>query len=67
MDEPRTYTLADLRAMERVEQTQTLECISNSVGGGLISNAEWAGVRLADLIAASAPREGAVQALLPRR
>ena len=61
VEEPRTYTLADLRAMERVEQTQTLECISNSVGGGLISNAEWAGVRLADLIAASRPGDGAVQ------
>ncbi len=59
---PHSYTLADLRAMDPVHQTQTLECISNSVGGGLISNAEWTGVRLADLIAASEPREGAVQA-----
>ncbi|MGD9571361.1 MAG: molybdopterin-dependent oxidoreductase [Thermoleophilia bacterium] len=61
VEEPRTYTLADLRAMRRVEQTQTLQCISNSVGGGLIGNAEWAGVRLADLLAAGRPREGAVQ------
>jgi DMSO/TMAO reductase YedYZ molybdopterin-dependent catalytic subunit len=64
VEEPRTYALDDLRAMEQVEQVQTLECISNSVGGGLISNAEWAGVRLADLIAASRPREGAVEAFL---
>ena len=62
VEHPRSYTLADLRAMAPVHQTQTLECISNSVGGGLISNAEWTGVRLADLIAASRPREGAVQA-----
>jgi DMSO/TMAO reductase YedYZ molybdopterin-dependent catalytic subunit len=62
VEQPRTYGLDDLRAMERVEQVQTLECISNSVGGGLISNARWAGVRLADLIAASRPRDGAVQA-----
>lgn len=64
VEEPRTYGLGDLRAMEQVEQVQTLECISNSVGGGLISNAEWAGVRLADLIAASRPRDGAVEAFL---
>ena len=61
VEEPRTYTLDDLRAMPAVPQIQTLECISNSVGGGLISNGEWTGVRLADLIAASRPREGAVQ------
>ena len=61
VEEPRTYTLDDLREMPAVPQIQTLECISNSVGGGLISNAEWTGVRLADLIAAARPREGAVQ------
>jgi DMSO/TMAO reductase YedYZ molybdopterin-dependent catalytic subunit len=33
-----------------VEQFTTLECISNPVGGDLISNAKWTGVRLADLL-----------------
>lgn len=61
---PVSLSLADLRAMEPVRQVQTLECISNSVGGGLISNAEWVGVPLAALIAEAAPRAGAVQAFL---
>lgn len=39
-----------LRALPAVEQLQTLECISNEVGGDLISNAKWKGVRLRDLL-----------------
>jgi DMSO/TMAO reductase YedYZ molybdopterin-dependent catalytic subunit len=61
VERPRGYGLDDLRALPRIDQLQTLECISNSVGGGLISNAHWAGVRLRDLLAASGPRDGALQ------
>lgn len=43
-------TYDQLRAMPAVEQFQTLECISNEVGGDLISNAEWRGVRLRDVL-----------------
>lgn len=64
VERPTSLSLAELRAMAPVRQVQTLECISNSVGGGLISNAEWVGVPLAELIAAAAPRPGAVQAFL---
>ncbi|HXA43225.1 MAG TPA: molybdopterin-dependent oxidoreductase [Candidatus Solibacter sp.] len=53
VDNPRTYDLAALRAMPAVEQLTTLECISNSIGRGLISNAVWKGPRLRDLITPS--------------
>ena len=47
---PFTLTYDDLTAMPAVEQFQTLECISNPVGGPLISNAKWTGVPLGDLL-----------------
>src|SRR5438093_6125432 len=37
--------------MDLVEQVQTLECISNPVGGDLISTAKWIGVRVPELLA----------------
>lgn len=57
-------TLDDVRAMPAVEQIQTLECISNEVGGDLISNARWRGVRLRELLAEARPRDGAVEVKL---
>lgn len=49
--QPARITYQQLRAMPAVEQFQTLECISNEVGGDLISNARWKGVRLRDILA----------------
>jgi DMSO/TMAO reductase YedYZ molybdopterin-dependent catalytic subunit len=37
----------------------TLCCVSNEVGGSLISNAQWSGVRIADLLAEAGVRPGA--------
>jgi DMSO/TMAO reductase YedYZ molybdopterin-dependent catalytic subunit len=37
----------------------TLNCVSNPVGGPLIGNAWWSGVRLADLLAEAKPKSGA--------
>jgi DMSO/TMAO reductase YedYZ molybdopterin-dependent catalytic subunit len=48
---PSKLSLPQLRALPAVEQLQTLECISNEVGGDLISNAKWKGVRVRDLLA----------------
>ncbi len=47
---PLRLTYDDITAMPAVEQVQTLECISNEVGGDLISNARWKGVRLRDIL-----------------
>jgi DMSO/TMAO reductase YedYZ molybdopterin-dependent catalytic subunit len=41
---------ADLLERERSEAWITLNCVSNQVGGDLIGNAWWSGVRLADLL-----------------
>jgi DMSO/TMAO reductase YedYZ molybdopterin-dependent catalytic subunit len=47
---PLTLPYADLRARPAIEQYQTLECISNEVGGNLMSSARWTGTSLADLL-----------------
>ena len=47
---PVTLTYDQLRALPVVERYHTLECISNEVGGNLMSNALFRGARLADLL-----------------
>jgi DMSO/TMAO reductase YedYZ molybdopterin-dependent catalytic subunit len=49
----------DLKAMPAVSQYVTLECISNDVGGQLISNAYWTGVPLKVLLEQAAMQPGA--------
>jgi DMSO/TMAO reductase YedYZ molybdopterin-dependent catalytic subunit len=51
VDREITYSLADLQRFEVVEQVVTLTCVSNPVGGDLISNASWTGYRVRDLLA----------------
>ena len=46
-----TLTFSDLVARDVTESWITLNCVSNEVGGGLVGNARWSGVRLADLLA----------------
>src|SRR5207247_9042492 len=58
VERPRSYTLEELRALPAREQAFTLACISNLVGGDLIGNARWRGVRLRDLLEAGGPRAG---------
>jgi len=52
-------TFADLLARRRTNAWITLNCVSNYVGGDLIGNAWWSGVRVADLLAEAGVREGA--------
>ncbi|ANE43150.1 molybdopterin-dependent oxidoreductase [Deinococcus puniceus] len=47
---PKTLTLEDLARFPAVTSERTLACISNPVGGPLISNGIWEGFRLADLL-----------------
>ena len=44
-------TYDDLVARELTEAWVTLNCVSNPVGGELIGNAWWSGIRVADLLA----------------
>lgn len=51
-----TYGFADLTGFEVVEKVATLTCVSNPVGGNLISTGVWTGYRVADLLAAAGVR-----------
>jgi len=53
VDREITYTFDDLAQFEVVEKVVTLACVSNPVGGNLISNAVWTGYRVRDLLAAA--------------
>jgi DMSO/TMAO reductase YedYZ molybdopterin-dependent catalytic subunit len=48
-----TYSFDDLAHFEVVESVTTLTCVSNPVGGKLISTGVWTGYRLADLLSAA--------------
>jgi DMSO/TMAO reductase YedYZ molybdopterin-dependent catalytic subunit len=51
VDRPAELTYAGLqRNFEVVEMAHTLTCVSNEVGGDLISTAVWRGVRLRDVL-----------------
>jgi DMSO/TMAO reductase YedYZ molybdopterin-dependent catalytic subunit len=51
VDREITYRFEDLDRFEVVEKVVTLTCVSNPVGGDLISNATWTGYRVRDLLA----------------
>ncbi len=50
VEHPVSLSFDDLRSMAVVERYQTLECISNKVGGHLMSTGLFAGVPLADVL-----------------
>jgi len=56
VDREITYTFEDLQDFEPIEKVVTLACVSNPVGGELISNAMWTGYRVRDLLARSGIR-----------
>jgi DMSO/TMAO reductase YedYZ molybdopterin-dependent catalytic subunit len=53
VEAPLSLSYDDLRGRPATEQYQTLECISNEVGGNLMSNARWTGTSLAALLQAA--------------
>jgi hypothetical protein len=54
-----TLTYDDLVSRQLTEAWVTLCCVSNPVGGDLIGNAWWSGVRVADLLREAGVRAGA--------
>jgi DMSO/TMAO reductase YedYZ molybdopterin-dependent catalytic subunit len=50
VDHPTTYSFDQIRALPSTTQETTLMCISNYLGGGLMSNAVWRGLPLRDLL-----------------
>jgi DMSO/TMAO reductase YedYZ molybdopterin-dependent catalytic subunit len=53
VDREATYSFEDLAGFDVVEMVTTLTCVSNPVGGSLISTGVWTGYRVADLLAAA--------------
>lgn len=50
VDNPFEMTYKDLLGMSTIEADITLSCVSNPVGGGLVSNGRWTGVLLSDIL-----------------
>ena len=61
VDRPFSLTYDELLAMPLFEQYVTIACVSNRVGGSLVGNALWTGVRLKDLLERAGVRAGATQ------
>lgn len=59
VDAPYTLSYDQLKALPAVERHHTLECISNEVGGDLMSNGLFTGVALADVLNHAGVRPGA--------
>ena len=64
VERPYRITYDELLDLEAVERPHTLECISNEIGGDLISTAIWVGVPMADLLARAAPKADAYDVVL---
>ncbi len=50
VENPVEFTYKDLLGMSTREVDVTLSCVSNTVGGGLVSNGRWTGVLLSDVL-----------------
>jgi DMSO/TMAO reductase YedYZ molybdopterin-dependent catalytic subunit len=61
VDQARTFTFTDIRERDLVERTITMTCVSNQVGGGYISTANFIGVPLRDLLDEAGVRPGSDQ------
>jgi DMSO/TMAO reductase YedYZ molybdopterin-dependent catalytic subunit len=61
VDRPFELTFDELAALPQVEADITLACVSNEVGGDLVGNARWQGVRLRDLLERAGVQPGATQ------
>ena len=61
VDNPIELTFDDLLAREQIERYITLSCVSNPVGGDLVGNALWRGVRLKDILEEAGVQDGAEQ------
>ncbi len=65
VDEPLELDFGSLQGrFEVVEEFSVLSCISNEVGGELVGNSAWGGVRLKDVLTAAGVQPGAVDLVL---
>lgn len=61
VDRETTLTFAELVGLPLFEQYVTISCVSNEVGGGLVGNAKWTGVRLRDVLDLAGVQSNATQ------
>ena len=64
VERPLALSYEELRALPAVEQYYTLCCISNPIGGSLISNASWKGVPLKAILDLAGVRPGVRKVVL---
>jgi DMSO/TMAO reductase YedYZ molybdopterin-dependent catalytic subunit len=50
VEHPLSFSFDEIKKLPSVEQYTSLMCISNEVGGDLLGNAKWKGVRLRDVL-----------------
>ena len=67
VNNPLHLSLADLRSLPSATEYVTLECISNNVGGPLMSTGQFTGVRLHDLVSMAVPQSSATYARFKAR
>jgi hypothetical protein len=61
VDRETTLTWAQLIALPMFEQYVTIACVSNEVGGKLVGNAKWTGVRLREVLDIAGVQSSATQ------
>jgi DMSO/TMAO reductase YedYZ molybdopterin-dependent catalytic subunit len=61
VDREVTLAYADVAELPLIEQYVTISCVSNEVGGNLVGNAKWTGVKLRDVLAMAGVQAGATQ------
>ena len=61
VDRETTLTWEQLIALPMFEQYVTISCVSNEVGGKLVGNAKWTGVRLRDVLDIAGVQAAATQ------
>jgi DMSO/TMAO reductase YedYZ molybdopterin-dependent catalytic subunit len=61
VDRETTLKYADLAELPLFEQYVTIACVSNEVGGNLVGNAKWTGVKLREVLDMAGVQTGATQ------
>jgi DMSO/TMAO reductase YedYZ molybdopterin-dependent catalytic subunit len=61
VDRETTLSYAELVQLPMLEQFVTIACVSNEVGGDLVGNAKWTGVRLRDVLDLAGVQASATQ------
>ncbi len=58
VNNPLVMNYDEIKTMNSIEQYATLSCVSNKLGGDLVSTALWKGVRLRDILAKAQVKPG---------